>query len=118
MTTRNGKGRNSGKSATQKTTTRDSKALPKKRQDMSFAAQRRLALKELRRRRRHTYFLRARGISHPAARIMELIAMGYKIESHRVTAVDSDGFTHHGVAMYELVDERDSDLVDMMLEGA
>ncbi|OTP67330.1 hypothetical protein PAMC26510_31675 [Caballeronia sordidicola] len=39
---------------------------------------------------------------------MELISLGYQIISYRVTAVDSDGYMHRGVAMYELVGEPDT----------
>ena len=57
----------------------------------------------LSRRPHHTHELRACGISHPAGRVRDLIERGYVIESSRVTTVDSDAFTHHGVAMYSLV---------------
>lgn len=82
--------------------------------DMSAAAQCKRVLEYLRADEQTTYSLRARGISHPAMRVKELIAQGYIICSHRVSAVDSDGFTHHGVARYSLID-REPDLVDVML---
>lgn len=49
-----------------------------------------------------TYTLRAKGLSHCAARIMELRKRGYLIVTSRVTTVDSDGYSHSGVAMYSL----------------
>lgn len=99
MTTRNNKGRNSGKSATPNTTTKvDSK-------DMSASAQRKRVLQDLRRGKRTTYALRKKGISHPAARIRELVALGYQIETHLVTAYDSDGYEHRNVALYSLTGE-------------
>jgi hypothetical protein len=84
MATTNEKGRDSGKSATPKTTTSDSR-------DMSSDAQRKRVLDYIR-SPKTTYNLRALGISHPAARIRELMALGYRIRVERVTAVDSDGF--------------------------
>ncbi|WP_086383370.1 helix-turn-helix domain-containing protein [Caballeronia sordidicola] len=109
MTTTNNKGRDSGKSATpRKTTKNDSKQKRSRLQDMSLAAQRLFVLNSLRKSGKHTYWLRAKGCSHPAARVMELISLGYQIISYRVTAVDSDGYMHRGVAMYELVGEPDT----------
>lgn len=98
MTTRKDKGRNSGKSATQKTTEVDSK-------DMSAAAQRKRVLEHLRAGNQTTYSLRKRGISHPAARVRELIALGHRITSSPVTAYDSDGYEHRNVALYSLAGE-------------
>jgi hypothetical protein len=49
-----------------------------------------------------TYTLRSKGLSHCAARIMELRLRGRRIDTSRVTAVDSDGYTHVGVALYSL----------------
>ena len=43
-----------------------------------------------------THYLRKQGISHPAGRV---------VDSSRTTTVDSDGYPHHGVALYELVTE-------------
>lgn len=54
---------------------------------------------------RHTYELRAHGISHPAGRVRDLQSRGYVFESHRITTVDPEGFLHRGVALYELVQE-------------
>jgi hypothetical protein len=53
-----------------------------------------------------TYSLRAKGLSHCAARIMELRKRGYNIVTNRVTAIDSDGYHHVGVAMYSLKDPK------------
>lgn len=134
MTTPNEKGRNPGKDATRKTTAVDSKhksrlaqekrldahseivratgAAPIKHEDMSAAAQSRRVLKYLRASPKTTYWLRAKGISHPAQRVKELIAEGHQISMHPVTAIDSDGFMHRGVAMYTL--EGELELVDAM----
>lgn len=99
MTTPNEKGRNSSKSATQDTTTKVNS------KDMSTSAQRKRVLEYLRAAAQTTYSLRKHGISHPAARIGELIDLGHRITSHPVTAIDSDGFMHRGVALYELKGE-------------
>lgn len=86
----------------------DSAKVPTKRRDMTPAAQRDFILKALRNSSKHTYWFRGQGCSHPAARVMELIEEGYQIASDRITAVDSDGYTHRGVAMYTLVAEPDT----------
>jgi hypothetical protein len=92
----------------------DSEKTPTKRRDMTPAAQRDFILKALRNSSKHTYWFRAQGCSHPAARVMELISAGYQIASDRVSAVDSDGYLHRGVAMYTLVAEPDArDLFSM-----
>lgn len=52
-----------------------------------------------------TYQLRQAGISHPAGRVRELNHMGFTITTARIVAVDPDGFTHRGVALYSLVHE-------------
>jgi len=62
----------------------------------------------LRCRPHNTHELRRMGISHPAGRIQDLEERGYVIESARTTTVDSDGFTHSGVALYVLVAEPES----------
>ena len=54
---------------------------------------------------RTTHELRCHGISHPAGRIHDLSKRGYFIDSTRVTTVDSDSFTHVGVARYILLSE-------------
>ncbi|WP_185735416.1 helix-turn-helix domain-containing protein [Burkholderia sp. Bp9099] len=80
---------------------------------MSLDALRKLVLDSLKSGPRHTYHLRSLGCSHPAARVQELIRMGFPIASSRITATDSDGFTHHGVALYELLgDKPQMDLFD------
>ena len=74
--------------------------------NMSAAAQRVRVIEALIGGPQSTYSLRARGISHPAMRVKELISAGYAILSSRVTAIDSDGFAHNGVALYTLVECR------------
>jgi hypothetical protein len=59
-------------------------------------------LRLLKRRPRHTHELRQHGISHPAARVLDLKRRGFCIESSRVSTVDSDSFQHRGVALYSL----------------
>jgi hypothetical protein len=54
---------------------------------------------------RHTHELRKLGISHPAGRINDLQKRGFLIASGRVTTVDSDGFSHAGVARYSINSE-------------
>jgi hypothetical protein len=49
-----------------------------------------------------TYNLRAHGIAQCAARIFELKERGHPITKTTVNAVDSDGYTHVGVALYSL----------------
>ena len=68
----------------------------------STVLQRQRALELLKIAPQTTYSLRRKGISHPAQRLKELIRNGYLITSTRVTAVDSDGYTHVGVALYSL----------------
>lgn len=69
------------------------------------AAQLKKALELLRIRQRHTYEFRACGISHPAARVKDLVARGFVITSSRITTVDAEAFEHRNVALYELVSE-------------
>jgi Helix-turn-helix domain len=45
---------------------------------------------------------RAAGIHHMAGRILDLRKRGYRISTSRITAVDADGYTHVGVALYSL----------------
>lgn len=68
----------------------------------STLSQRDRALALLRIAPQTTYSLRKRGISHPAARLKELIGLGHNITKVTVNAVDSDGFMHVGVALYSL----------------
>jgi hypothetical protein len=49
-----------------------------------------------------TYNLRAHGIAQCAARIFDLKEQGYRITKTTVSAVDSDGYLHRGVALYSL----------------
>lgn len=72
---------------------------------LSTEAQIALSLTMLRLAKRSTYEMRAAGISHPAGRVRELRRRGFVIETHLVTAVDSDSFMHQRVAYYELVSE-------------
>ncbi|UVE64749.1 helix-turn-helix domain-containing protein [Burkholderia pyrrocinia] len=106
MTGENNKGRNPRQGATQMTSKVNHR-------DMSAAAQCKRVLEYLKSDGQTTYSLRSKGISHPAQRIKELVRLGYRICSHRVSAVDSDGFLHANVARYSLLD-REPDLVDMM----
>ncbi|WP_392389110.1 helix-turn-helix domain-containing protein [Burkholderia multivorans] len=69
---------------------------------LSAAQQRAIVIEILSRHPAHTHELRANGISHPAGRVNELRRAGYAIQSARVSTVDSDGFTHRGVALYTL----------------
>lgn len=69
------------------------------------AAQLKKTLELLRIRQRHTYEFRTCGISHPAARVKDLIARGYVIASSRITTVDAESFEHRNVALYELLSE-------------
>lgn len=52
-----------------------------------------------------TYSLRKHGIAQTSTRIFELRAEGHLILTERVTAIDSDGFSHVGVARYTLTKE-------------
>jgi len=85
----------------------------KNNKDMSRAAQCKRILEWLKAAPQTTYNLRAKGISNPAQRISELVKAGYLIAKNRVSAVDSDGYSHSGVAMYHYM-EREPDLVDLM----
>jgi len=77
----------------------------KARRALSKAGQIAAALELLRRRPVDTFELRRMGMASPAARIQDLEAMGCVIDSARIVAVDSDGFSHYGVALYTLVSE-------------
>ena len=78
--------------------------LPAKSMSASTSTQAQIdrLLRLLKRRPRHTHELRQHGISHPAARVLDLKRRGFCIESSRVSTVDSDAFQHRGVALYEL----------------
>ena len=59
----------------------------------------------LRLRPHDTDELRKLGIFCPAPRVMELRKMGYAIHTHRITKVDSEGFSHERMGLYGLVSE-------------
>jgi hypothetical protein len=73
--------------------------------DNAAEVQRGKILALLRTAARHTFELRAFGIAMPATRIFELKKLGHDIRCARISAVDSDGFLHYGVALYELASE-------------
>lgn len=75
------------------------------RRALGREAQVALLLDVLRRRPVDTFELRRMGMASPAARIQDLEAMGCVIDSARTVAVDSDGFSHYGVALYTLLAE-------------
>lgn len=53
-----------------------------------------------------TIELRNAGIIHPAGRVLELRADGYKIDTAFIArAFDHSGFKHHGIAKYVLQQE-------------
>lgn len=106
MTARKTKGHASRKDVAQTTAKKKfTSKNPLPQRSMRAEAQRTFVLKSLRRGRRHTYWFRANGISHSAARVMDLNKRGYVIVSTRVNAYDSDGYEHRNVAMYELISE-------------
>lgn len=74
----------------------------KRNPSMDAASQRKRLVELLRASAQTTYSLRAKGISHPAARVRELITHGFKIATSLVTAADSDGYLHARVALYTL----------------
>ena len=59
----------------------------------------------LRSGKKDTHYLRRMGISHPAGRVQDLLKRGCEVTSSRITTVDSDGYSHSGVALYDLVSE-------------
>ncbi|WP_369662935.1 helix-turn-helix domain-containing protein [Variovorax sp. V116] len=68
--------------------------------------QRARILEALRSRPQSTEDLRRLGIYQAPARVKELRDLfGYSIETHRVTLVDRDGFTHSRAALYRLRSE-------------
>lgn len=77
----------------------------KVRRALSREGQNAAALDVMRRRPVNTFELRRMGMASPAARIQDLESMGYVIASDRIVAVDSDGFSHYGVALYTLLAE-------------
>jgi hypothetical protein len=78
----------------------------------STAAQRIKLLALLKARPQTTYALRQHGISHPAARVQELIRLDVPISSGRCTCVDGDGFLHRNVAIYTLTAKPQPDLFE------
>ena len=56
---------------------------------------------------KNTYELRGAGISQPAARILELNRYfdAYIPRCSEINMVDEWGFSHRGIAVYELIDE-------------
>lgn len=62
-------------------------------------------LKALRAGPKTTYELRRGGSFQAPTRIFELRKLGHNIETKRVSVTDRDGFTHIGVARYELIAE-------------
>lgn len=75
------------------------------RKSTSTEAQIERLTNRLRRRPQHTHELRKVGISHPAGRINDLKKRGFVIDKQLINTVDSDGFTHVGVALYQLISE-------------
>lgn len=57
----------------------------------------------LKRGPRNTHQLRTMGISHPAARALDLQRRGWIIVSERISDVESDGFPPSGATLYTLV---------------
>lgn len=74
-----------------------------KRVDQSLPAQRKRILWFVKNSPKHTFFLRGKGICNPSARIQELEAEGHVFGRSRIVAVDSDGFPHRGVTLYEYI---------------
>lgn len=79
-----------------------------KSKSTSTAAQHAKLLALLRQGPQTTYSLRKHGIPQCAARIFHLRALGHLILTEKVTAIDSDGFTHIRVARYTLIKEAPS----------
>lgn len=76
-----------------------------KSRSTSTEAQRAKLLALLRLGPQTTYSLRKHGLAQCAARVWDLRAAGHIINTERVTAIDSDGFTHVGVARYTLIQD-------------
>ncbi|MCU7836545.1 MAG: helix-turn-helix domain-containing protein [gamma proteobacterium symbiont of Taylorina sp.] len=55
--------------------------------------------------------LRDIGITNPSARINELIAEGYNIETHYVTVIDLSGRIYRNIALYTLISSPDEEVV-------
>src|SRR5258708_3874413 len=72
-----------GKASARVNKPRGSGKVPMKRRDMNLAAQRDFVLRALRDSSKHTYWMRANGISHSGARVMELRQAGHNIATDR-----------------------------------
>lgn len=59
----------------------------------------------LRLRPHNCYELRRAGCYQAPTRVFELRQRGFQIETSRVVITDTDGFTHHGIALYTLQTE-------------
>jgi len=69
-------------------------------------AQRQRIVEALRRRPQTSYDLRRLGCYQCAARVKELRdRFGYRIDTHRITLVDRDGYSHPRAALYCLISE-------------
>lgn len=88
--------------ATASETNQNLKCSPK---STATAVQLRVLPDLLKRRAHHTIELRRAGIHHPAGRVQDLLKRGYVIVSSRISAVDAEGRTHKGVALYSLISE-------------
>lgn len=82
---------------------KDAKAI--RSRSTSTEAQRARLLALLRTGPQTTYGLRKHGVAVTSARIFDLRAEGFEIATERVTAYDSDGYAHIGVARYTLLRE-------------
>lgn len=85
-------------------------ALRKKQSERQFSAKSTATEAQLERlsnklssRPHHTIELRHCGIHHPAGRVQDLEARGFVIGVSRITVVDTEGFSHSGIALYELI---------------
>jgi hypothetical protein len=98
-------GRGNGAGASKKNSLQADRTAGPCDKSTSTKAQIERLLRLLELRPRHTHELRQFGISHPAARCLDLKKRGYLITSSRVSTVDSDSYTHRGVALYSLQGE-------------
>lgn len=94
--------------ASEKTLQTQSSSAILKSKSTSTEAQHAKLLELLRQGPQTTYSLRKHGIPQCAARIFHLRAVGHVITTEKVTAIDSDGFTHVRVARYTLIKEASS----------
>lgn len=77
----------------------------------SAEAQRFRILDALRSGPQTSYDLRRMGCYQCPTRVFELRRAGHPITTTRVTLVDSDGYSHRGVALYELLHQHDEKAV-------